>query len=237
MSLLANLNTDNSIEEEKDSLGGFAPLTTNLYDMVIDMAYMDESSGGALNVNFVFKGKNGEEFKTTEYISSGNAKGKLNYYLDRNGNKRYLPGFSKINAITLLTIGKELTEMETEEKTIPVWNSTEQKQVPTTKEVFMDLIGQEIVLGISEVHENKRVKQGDTYVSTAEIRKFNEISKVFQAHTNLTVAEMKGEKTTGEFANKWVEKNQFNIVDKTTDVKKTPASNGESKPAKTSLFS
>jgi len=107
--MLNNLKTDSSIEEEKDVLGGRTVFPTGLYTMVIDMAYLDTSKGGAVNLNLTFKDASGRSFNQTLYLTSGTAKGGLNYYTAKDGTKRYLPGFNQANAICRLTTGKEIS--------------------------------------------------------------------------------------------------------------------------------
>jgi hypothetical protein len=209
MNSFKNLTVDASIESDKDSLGGskYTPLDSGVYDTVIDLAYVDESKGGAMSVNFVFKTQEGKELRQNIYVTSGAEKGKLNYYVDKEGNKKYLPGFNTVNDICLLANGTALNEVETETKVLSIYNFDQKKEVPTKKEVLVDLIGKEVTLGILKVIEDKYNKPGET-------RTINDISKVFRTDDKLTVNEVKSEETESAFYAAWSEKNTGLVVNK-----------------------
>ena len=119
MSLLSNLNTDNNnVAGETDRLKGSGVLESGIYEMVIETIYLDQSKGGANNVNIHFKGPNGEKLRVTEYFT--NKKGESTY--EYQGTAYYLPGYNKFNALSLLGIGKELKDLSTEEKQVNVYD-------------------------------------------------------------------------------------------------------------------
>jgi len=230
------------IKEEQDTLGGskFGVWDTGVYDVILDSVYLDESMGGAYSMNFVFKTADGKELKTTEYVTSGKSKGQLNYYIDKNGEKRYLPGYIIANAIAFATTGKELPDLTPEEKIVEVYNYDLKKNVHTKKLVYMDMIGKPLKLGVIKVKEFKRVKDNTTgeYVDIDEIKEYNEVAKVFDKD-GFTMIEKKSGLTEPEFINKWSEKYTSEYVrDRTKN--KTPGSvgtGGQTKPAGTpSLF-
>lgn len=231
MSMFSNLKTEENVAEETDSIPvGRGPLESGLYPMTIDMAYADESKGGAMNVNFVFKDADGRELRQTIYVSSGDAKGKLPYYVDKDGNKKYLPGFNKVNHICLLTVGKELMEMDTDEKVLSLWDSEQRKEVPQKKQVLMDLLGQDIILGVQKQIEDKVSKNDQgAWVPTGETRETNEIDKVFRAKDKKTVAEIKAEVEEAQFINDWEEKWTGVTRDRTKKNSNTPKPAAEKK--------
>ena len=51
MSLLANLTTDESIANEKDSVGGSGPVDSGVYSCTVSMAHIIKSQGGAMGFN------------------------------------------------------------------------------------------------------------------------------------------------------------------------------------------
>ena len=113
MSLLANLTTSTDIEDEKDVVGGgYSPLESGLYPATIRLAYLEKSSGGALSLVLNLETDAKREIRQTLWMTSGNAKGNLNYFVNKDGEKQYLPGFTHANALTLLTIGKEISQLE-----------------------------------------------------------------------------------------------------------------------------
>ena len=216
MSFLSKLKTDNTIKNETNRVGGGGVLETGIYNMVIDTIYVDASKGGAINVNYVFKGKNGEQMRSTQYVTSGEAKGCLNYYVDRNGDKQYLPGFNVANSIALLTVGEEIGELETTPKTLKIYDFDAKKELPKEKEVFMDMVGQEITIAVQKVIEDKNVKNGaGEYVPSGETRTINEIDKVFRSSDMMTTAEIREEATEAVFHEKWLAANDGKIRDKT----------------------
>lgn len=217
--MLDNLKTDASIEDDKDILGGGGVLDTDLYDMVIEVAFLGTSKGGATSLSLHCKDANGRTFRNNLWITSGTAKGCKNYYIDSKDNKRYLPGFNVANAVTLLSLGKEISELTTEEKTLNLYDFEQKKEVPQQKDVIVDLTGAEITLGIMrEIVDKTQQNDQGAYVPTGETREQNEIDKVFRTSDGFTVAEIKAEAPKAEFKNKWLEKNQGNIRNKAKGV-------------------
>ena len=207
MGILSNLKTDSDIQSDGDSLGSRV-LESDIYNFIIETNHVTRSASGAMAVNFNFKSQSGKELKQTIYITSGDAKGNLNYYVDKSGNKRYLPGFTVVNDICLVTTGVDISELETEEKVLSVWNPELSKEAPTKCPVIMDLIGKEVSLAVVKVIEPKRVKDGSgTYVDSGETRTINEISKVFRAEDMKTVTEI-SEESEAIFHTKWLEVNK-----------------------------
>jgi len=224
-----NLKTDETIEEAGDSLGGYL-LDSGAYRMTIDMAYFDESAGGAASLNLVCKNDKGQQLRQTFWMTSGKAKGQNNYYIDQKGNKQYLPGFSQANSICKLAIDKEVAIIagEAEEKTINLYDYETKKDKPQQKRVAMELIGAEIILGVIRQIVDKNVKQADgSYKPGGETRDENEVVKAFRAKDGLTSAEIKADATEAIFLEKWKNKNTDVIVNKakgaTTDTGTTGA--------------
>jgi hypothetical protein len=219
--MLDNLKTDKSIQDDADVIGGNGPIDSALVDTVIDMAYLDLSKGGANSLNLIFKTKDGKTIKITEWITSGTAKGVKNYYETSGGDKRYLPGFNTANGIALLAVGKEISELSPEAKTVKIYDFDAKKEILVEKQVLTELHGQEITLGILKVIEDSNVKNGEgVYVPSGYTREANQIDKVFRTSDKLTVAEIKAEADEAVFYAKWGDKN----TDVTRD--KSAAKNG-----------
>ena len=219
MSLFGNLTTDAEAEsQEKDvvsSGNSFGPVDSNIYDFVIDMAYVDKSKGGATSVNFTFKNQEGNVVKVQEWVSSGDAKGNRNFYLDKNGKKNYLPGFKTVNDITLLAIGKELSTVPTEPKMVKLYDFDQRKEVPQQKEVIVDLLGEEITLGLFKQIEDINTKNSEgVYVPSGHTIEKNVINKVFRTKDSMTTVEIKAQATEAQFINSWKEKYVGIVVDK-----------------------
>ena len=232
--MLDNLKRDDAIEDDGDSLGGsFGPLDSGIYKFAIDMAYLDKSSGGAMSLNLALKTADGKSLKTTIYITSGDTKGNRNYFMvkkagQETGERRYLPGFVVGNNIALLAIGKELSELTPEEKTINVYDFTQKKDVPKQKQVLMDLLGAEIDLGVMKQVVDKNAKNDATgnYEPTGETREENEVVKAFRSRDGLTVAEITAGVTESVFLQQWVDKNAGQVRDKTSGKKGASGTTG-----------
>ena len=230
MSLFKNLAVDSTIQADKDVIGGskFGAWESGVYDTVIELAYVDESKGGAMNINFVFKTQDGKELRQQIYVTSGKEKGQTNYYTDKDVNKKYLPGFTQANDLCLLSVGEALSDIETETKTLSLYSFDAKKEVPTKKEVLTDLIGKEVTLGVVKVIEDKYNKPGET-------RTINEISKVFRSSDKMTANEIRAEGTEATFYASWKEKNTGITINKSGKAGATGTAAATDAPKK-SLF-
>ena len=220
--MFENLQKDSDIADETDRLGGGMP-DSGLYETSIEMAYVEESSGGALGMILSLALTDGRNIRNTLWMTSGTKKGKKNFYIDRNGNKQYLPGFTVANSLTQLTIGAELATMVPENKQIPVYDFDAKKEVLKDKQVLTALIGQKIAVGVIKETVNKNVKNAEgIYVPTAETRDQLVIDKFFEHGTGCTTVEKRAGLAKGEFAEKWAAKNTGTVKDKTVQVAGDP---------------
>lgn len=239
--MFAQLEVDNSIEVEKDSVGGFSVLDSNIYPTKINMAYTGESTGGALSVTLHLGTATGQEIRETVYVSSGKAKGQKTYYEAKDGSRKNLPGYSLIQSLCKLTTDKDVSQIPTEEKVIKLYDREAKKEVPTKVQVVTELLDKEVYTGLLKEKHDKTTKQGDDYVPTGETFEKNAIDKFFRAPDKMTYAEaINSEVTEATFFNEWLKKNEGQVRDKTS---KTSGSAGapkaaQAKPAATqSLFS
>ena len=224
MSLLANLTSDESIANEKDSVGGGGVLESNIYPSKVTLAYVTKSNGGALGLVIAAKTTEGRDIKQTLWMTSGTEKGCKNYY-EKDGQKNYLPGYLAANALALLTTGKEISGLETETKVVNVYNSDAKAEVPTKVEMVMDLLGKEILIGLIKQTVNKSKKDEVTgvYLPTGETRDENEIDKFFRASDRKTTAEIRAQVEEAKFADTWLEKWQGKVKDKSSKTAATGA--------------
>ncbi len=211
MSIFGNLTNDDSIKAEGDSLGGGKFLAeSGIYDGTIEMAYADKSSGGAHSVNLHIKTDDGTLIRVTEYVTSGTNKGGLNTYIDKNsGEKRYLPGYSKMDSMSKLAAGKDLTDLASEEKVVKRYDHDAKKEVPMKTNVLVDLIDKRITVGVIKQVVDKNVKNTSTgaYEPTGETREENVIDKFFRERDGLTTAEIIAGSTEAAFKVAWADKN------------------------------
>jgi hypothetical protein len=206
MSLLANLATTADIEDEKDSVGGGSRIVeSGLYETTIAMAYLQKSKGGALGLFLTLKAGD-KEIKQTLWMTSGDAKGNRNYYEDKNGDKKYLPGFNTANSLCLLTVGKEISAMDPEQKVVSLYSPEAKAEVPTKVDVLVELLGKDVLAGVLKQTVDKTVKNdAGTYVPTGETRDENEIDKFFRASDRKTTAEIRAQ-ADASFADTWEKK-------------------------------
>lgn len=205
MSLLQNLKSDETIAQERDSVGGNGAVESGLYPSVINLAYLTKSGGGAVGLVLAAKVNDGREIRQTLWVTSGKDKGGTNYYTDKNGEKQYLPGFNLANSLALLTVGKELSDLGTETKVVNAYSPEARAEVPTKVEMIVDLLGKEIIIGAIKQTVDKTKKNDDTnkYEPTGETREENEIDKFFRSRDRMTTAEIRAQATEATFIDTW----------------------------------
>ena len=236
--------TSDGLEESEDRIGGFQPLDTDIYTGPIKAAYAGASDGGAKNVTLIVD-VGGREYRETIYIT--NKKGE-NFFLNKNDNSKKvpLPGFTVIDDLCLVTTGKPLAEQDVEEKVVNVYDRKVQREVPTSVNMLVELLGQTASFGIVRQTVNKNQKADDgSYVPTAETRDENIIEKIFHTETKMTVVEARNGAEGPTFWDSWLNKNQGQTRDKRTlkdgeggqsgRPGRTPPAAGQSAPRK-SLF-
>jgi hypothetical protein len=224
--IMAGLATDNSIKNETDSLGGFQVFDSGLYTVKIEKAFITFAKSKAMAFNVWVKTPDGKSLQQIMYVTSGEAKGCKNHYVNKKtGEKHYLPGFNTANAICLLSIGKELASLDTEPGLVELYGEK------TKVELIPALVGQEITLGVIKQLVDKRAKNQETgeYEATGESRSENEIDKVFRAKDGLTTTEIRAKIDVSVFRDKWLEKWEGQVKDKTTDAT-GPAGTAEGAP-------
>lgn len=208
MGMFANMTTD-TLEKSTDSLGGnFDPVATDVYDAIIKVAYAGKSQRSNAQSITVHAALGEQEFRETIWITNGQGE---NFYKDKQDptKKRPMPGFTTVNDLCLLATGQDLSEQDTEEKMVKIYNFEERKEVPTPVQVLTGLTNKEVKLGILRQIVDKQ-KQGDDgkYHNTGETRTENVIDKVFHAETGRTVNEYLQNVESSEFLDAWVKKNQ-----------------------------
>jgi len=207
MSVFGNLTND-GLEETNDRLGGFNVRDTGAYEATIKVAYAGQSAGGARNVTLVVNLPDGE-YSETIYVT--NKKGE-NWFLNQNDKSKKvpLPGFTTIDDICLVTTGKPLSEQDSEEKVVKVYDYDEKKELPKSVPVLTELTGKPVILGILKSVVDKNVKNDSTgeYEPTGETRDENVIEKVFHDPSKMTVVEARQGATEPVFFEKWLSKNK-----------------------------
>ena len=217
MSLFSGFTTSNDIAGEKDSVGGGFVLDSNVYLSTVKLAYGTQSAGGATALNLVLETEDGKEIRQQLWVSSGKEKGCVNYYTDKDGNKQYLPGFNMANSLCLLTVGKELAQVESETKVVNVYNKDAKAEVPTNVPMLMELLGKQVLVGLIKQTVDKNIKDATgNYVPSGETREENDIDKFFRERDSKTTAEILAKTEEAVFINTWKDKWVGKVKDKTT---------------------
>lgn len=203
--MLNNIKTDNAVNtEESDILGGGGLLPTDIYGSKVALVYMTESKNGALGVVLHLKTSKGQDLRQTVYITNRQKE----MFYTKDGEKRALPGFLLMNSLALLTVGKELTTLDTEEKTVMVYDYDAKKELPTQVQVISELMGEEIYAAVElQTVDKTALASNGSYQPTGETRQQNEIVKFFRASDKKTVSEIQA-KEEAKFYDSWIEKNQ-----------------------------
>jgi hypothetical protein len=223
---LSNLSVDSDVtEDDKDTLPAQRTFTLDsaVYDMKIDLAYLQKSQGGSLMLILHLEDDTFATAKMRERIvlTTGDAKGNRNFYVDSDGNKRLLPGMNLANVLSKLVAGKTFDQLSTDEKMVKLWSFEAREEVPTKVSVVTDLLGKELKVGILKIAENKRVQENGSWVPGNDKVEINKIDKVFDTNGK-TLAE----RETGSEANfieKWKERNEGRLVNKYKPVAGAPA--------------
>lgn len=231
MGILSNVKNDETIQSQGDSLGGGFMVDSGVYPCEIEMAYVDVADSGAISLNVHLKTDSGALLRNQLWIQSGKAKGGNNYYVDKKGNKQYLPGYNQAEALALLTVGKHVNELVDEEKVIKLYNFDAKAELPTKVSVLTELLGQQVTVGVIKQVVDKNVKTDDgnghiTYAPSGETREENEIDKFFRAKDNMTVTEIRAEAETAEFIDAWEKKWKGQVKNKAKGAAATGATPG-----------
>jgi hypothetical protein len=238
MSLLKNLETKANVEGEKDVLGGGGVLDTNVYPMKVKVAYFTSAASGAVAINL--QGDvDGKEVRQQFWVLSGNDKGNKNTYT-KDGKEYYLPSFITANSLALLTVGKELSQLDVEKKVIKLYDFEAKEERPTEVDVLVELTGQMIQAGIQKQTVDKNEKGDDgKYYPTGETREINEVVKFFRFEDGLTVPEIEKGVTEAKFKDDWVTKWAGKVINKAKgnkDGAKAGLPSGGAKSGTSSLF-
>ena len=243
MSLLKSLaSSDDTIKGETDSIGSGGVLNSGAHLGTVTLAYVTKAASEALGLVINAKTAAGRELRQTLWMTSGKAKGGKNYY-EKDGQKSFLPGYLHADSLALLTVGKSISELDTEEKVVNVYSADAKADVPTKVQMVMDLLGQEIYFGvIKQVVDKTKKNDAGVYVATGDTREENEIDKLFRAKDKLTTAEIRAGETTAVFFDTWTKKWEGQVKQRAKGAAgaagvpgAAPAAGGTAKPTK-SLF-
>lgn len=230
-----NIKKAKGVEAVQDTLGTGGAIPSDLYPLTVKNAYMHESDSGAQALALEVATPEGKVFRQQHYVTTkeGNP-----YYETQDGKKKYLQGYQIADALAVLVSEGEanIGDLEPEERTISVWDSSKGQEVNKKVPVFVDLLGLEFLGGVLKVIKPKSTKVGDDYVEDPEQTiEINELDKVFSVDGFTTLELMEGDEEP-TFHEKWL--TRWKGKDKIIKPKKTAAPRagaraaaGRSKPA------
>lgn len=203
--------------KEEDRLSSGGVLETNVYPFKIDSIYTTESKKNAVGIVVnLLVGDNNHRYSETMWITTGSDKG-CNPYYEKDGQKSWLPSYVMMDAFTRMVNGKGITDQDTADRTVNIYDYESKKDVLTKVEALVDLIGINGFVAIQKIRGNKQVKGDNGYVDSPEERFTNSIAKFFNADRQTSTEH--AATAAGTFIDKWVEKNQGKVVDKYKEVK------------------
>lgn len=204
---LKDLTLDADVADVKSDVlpGTGYTLDTGMYNMIIDVAYIDTSDKGAVAMKLHLKTADteGKILRTAFWVRSGTEKGGNTHYVTAKGIKRPLPGYSQASQVAFITCGKALKDLDVEEKFIKLWNNVAQGEENTKIRHLPELQNKPIMVGVLKIRDNKPVLNNGVYTKTAEERFTNEVDKLFFP-SGISVTELNAGVTTPEFRERWV---------------------------------
>ena len=230
------------IELKETSLGGGSFLwDSNVYKCIVDMAYFDQSAGGAHSLNLTLLNSDGKHLKQTLWFTKKT--GEIHYINKRTGEKAYLPGYTLANNLALIITGEDINEAfeKSEKKMVNVYDFTAKAEKPTEKSVATSLLGKQVKAAIIKQTVNKRANAGDNvWVPTTETKEENDIKEFYFDDSDLTVVEKSKDATEALMMPKWVKRNAGKTMNRVKAVPGDAATAGAytptDKPAGKKLF-
>lgn len=230
-SILKKLKVSQETQGEilEDRVGSFQALESDIYTGEIKVAYLGESKSGSAFLHIeldipktdTFRGGT---YRENIYISNRNGE---TFWVDKDSQeKRSMKGFNIANAIAALITGEGLMEQDFEERVFKLRNFETGKDEDTTVDCPVNLLGQEISLGIVKAIVNKNEKGDDNkYYPTSEKREENSIEAVFNTEYKCTIAEFYAadgdpEKVESKHWDVWLKANKDKVIDKFKEPKK-----------------
>lgn len=210
--IFAGMQYDANEAVEKDTLGGFQKLDSDVYLMNIKYAYLGQAQNSkARSFNIEAETADGKRHRETIWIS--NKEGGNQYKDKKTGKMEYLPGFLLANSICLLAAGVPLIKSTVETKTINVYNFEKKGDVPTDVPMVMNILGKPIKLAILQTRKNKQKKNdAGVYVNTEEEKTEVTIDKAFRFDSDKTEAEIRA-KADAKFMGEWLTANKGKVRD------------------------
>lgn len=230
MGVFDNVNTATNVAQEKDVIRGQRqePLPSGIYNLIIKYAYAQKAKSGALGVHALFQVADGDhkdrDFRITEYVTSGDAKGNKTFYekkQDGGATEQFaLPGFSLIDSMAQLVVQKSILACNAEKRTIKLYDYDKKAEVPTEVDMFVELVNKGVCGCVLHRIEDKNVKNTQTgeYEPSGKTYATNVVDKFLNASGRKTLSETQNN-IPADFKDKWLEKWKDQVDDQSSEVK------------------
>lgn len=225
--LFGNLNIPTNVEQDSDFLGGTGALDSDIYPATITHVYSKVAASGARALAFKFElNVGGRNVPYSEDLYVTDRQGNVSF--THNGSTRFLPGYNLINSITKALLGKEITQITSEKRVLPIYNYEMKKEVPTEVDAVTELFGKKVHIALQKVRKNKEVKDANgVYQPTAEERIYNSIDKIlFEVDGKIKTFNEATAQADATFAEGWLAKNKGNVRDQYKEVSGNPTTTG-----------
>jgi hypothetical protein len=203
------LSPEVTIEEDKDVLGGGGPLSTDIYDMVCEYMYLDQTKSGAVMAYGNFKEVNtGRNVRFSECVMSKKSGTLKATYTDKkSGKEKPLPGYSKVFHLAQI-VGldiQDLSGLACEKRALKLWDKELRKETDQEKNVLVDLLGKPLKVAVYKVLETKMEDDGTGSwdIPTSEEFAKNDLVKWFNTD-GLTLEEVANGTGDELFADQWL---------------------------------
>ena len=185
----------------EDTVGGFAPLPSDVYAGKVTAAYAvesskDDSEATAIKLEVTLENNR----KVTNMLWVTGADG--NVYSERDGKKKYKQGYLLADSLALIATEGEagILDLDTDEIVVKV--KRDGKEENEKVESFTDLIGAEIQVGIISTVKYKQNFVDGQYVDTEDTFTTAGISVIFDPE-GFTLNELESEAEQPEFIEEW----------------------------------
>lgn len=219
-----------TVEKEQDY--SKRTVDTGAYEGIIKMAFVGAAPSGAKFVTLQLKLANGKDYTETVYIT--NKEGSVTYKKD--DKEFFLPGYTLINNLAILTTNRGLFDLEgdVETRTVKLYDYDAKADVATDVPAIIPMIGQKVLVAISE-EEYAKTKRNDStgkYDPTGEYGVKNQLVKAYCPETRKSPVELRDNKDATALDN-WVA--TYGSKLKTVERTAAPA-NQTSNPTPSGLF-
>jgi hypothetical protein len=220
MNIFANVRFDDDAKAPEDKVigGGINRVDrTGKYDFIIKKVYVEESALGAMSFVMHLETESGASLRVQEYFTN---RAKETFFIDKDGNKTYLPGYNKMRVIDYMVTKKNNQNPKAEEKTIMLWDKELKKEVPVKKYVFVEWFGKPITALVAKVLENKQERNAaGEYQPIADTRETMVVDHFLDPVTLRTMKEIIIGGNADIYA-KWIEDHKEDYVRDLRTIKK-----------------